>query len=96
MSDDPILTALARLEAGQAKLRTDFLDELGKTRRDIMDKIESLRDDIGVNMGAVDMARKANDNTRDDVVQMRETLSTMYRRMLKIEADIRELKGDQA
>jgi hypothetical protein len=28
------------------------------------------------------------------VKQMREQLAVMYRRMLKIEADIRELKGD--
>jgi hypothetical protein len=32
MSDDPILAALVRLEAGQQSLRTDFLGELGKTR----------------------------------------------------------------
>jgi hypothetical protein len=67
MSDDTILAGLARLEAGllaleagQTKLRTDFLDELGKTRADIMGKVAELqdavtaiRDDIAVNMGAV-------------------------------------------
>jgi len=45
-------------------------------------------------MGAVDQARKANDNTREDVKQMRDQLAVMYRRMLSIEANLRELKGD--
>jgi len=43
MSDDPILAALARLEAGQKSLRTDFLDELSKTRAEIMGKIADLK-----------------------------------------------------
>lgn len=92
---------LERLEAGQKSLRADFLDELGKTRAGVMDKIAELkgevsaiRDDISVDSGAVDMARKVNDNTREDVRQMREHLSVLRRRLLKIEADIRELKGD--
>jgi hypothetical protein len=38
-----ILRALTRLEAGQTKLRTDFLDELGKTRADAMGKVTKLR-----------------------------------------------------
>jgi hypothetical protein len=91
-TDDAALRKDVHDEMG--KTRSDFLAELGKRSHDIMDKIESLHVDIGVNMGSVDMARKANDNTRDDVTQMRETLATMYRRMLGIEADIRELKGD--
>jgi hypothetical protein len=37
-------------------------------------------------------AWRANENIRDDVKQMRETLSVVYRRMLKIEAEIREWK----
>jgi hypothetical protein len=96
-----VAAALDRIEVCQKSLRTDMLSELGKTRVDIMGKIAELqgevaaiRDDIRVNMGAVDTVRRANDTTRDDVKQMREQLSVMYRRMLSIEADIRELKGD--
>lgn len=50
MSDDPILAALARLETGQASLRaevkdvrTDFLAELGKTRADLMARMDRLQ-----------------------------------------------------
>jgi hypothetical protein len=40
------------------------------------------------------MARQVNDNTRDDLKQMRELLSVIYRGMLKIQAEIRQLKGE--
>jgi hypothetical protein len=46
VSDEPILAALARLEAGQKSLRTDFLDELSKTRADIMGKIADLKGEV--------------------------------------------------
>ena len=148
MSDDPILSALSRLESGQAalatgqakletrlgkleegqaalatgqakletrlekleegqaalatdqkSLRTDFLDELGKTRTDVMGKLAEvrsdltgMRDDISVNMGAVDMVRQVNDNTRADVTQMREQISVMWKQLKQAQDDIRALK----
>jgi hypothetical protein len=61
---------------------------------ELQGEVAAIRDDTGVNMGGVDAARQANDNTREDVKLMRERMSVMYRRMLAIEADIRELKGD--
>ncbi len=130
MSDDPVLSALARLEAeagrvsgrldhlsggmdnlsgrmdalsgrmdhvsgrmdnllaDQSSFRADMLDELGKTRGVIMEKVADLqapftaiRDDIGVNMGGVHLARKANDNTREDMIQMREQMSVMSKQI---------------
>jgi hypothetical protein len=54
MSKDPIIAALARLEAGQAALR----DDLQATRTSLMARIDRvqhsvdlLRDDIGVKYG---------------------------------------------
>jgi chromosome segregation ATPase len=136
MSDDPILSALVRLEAGQASLstdfqtlrtdfqalqtdfqplrtdsqtlrtdfqalRTDFLAELGQTRGAIMEKVAELqssvtaiRDDIAVNMGGVDAARQANDNTRADVTQMREQMSVMWKQIKTLEARVRGITGE--
>ena len=69
--EDPILAVLARmytnLHADIEDLRVDVLAELRKTRTEITSKIEGLRDDLSVNEGAVDMTRRVNDNTRDDV-----------------------------
>src|SRR3954447_24273613 len=61
---------LGRLKAEQKSLRSDLLAELGRTRSDIMERVERLenavtliRDDIAVNMGAVEAVERANDNT---------------------------------
>jgi chromosome segregation ATPase len=129
MSDDPILSALARLEAGQASmqadqaslrtgfqalhtgfqtlrtdfhtLRTDMLAELGQTRGAIMGRmaelqasVTAIRDDIAVNMGGVDAVRQANDNTRADLVQMREQMSVMWKQIKTLEARVRGITGD--
>ena len=80
------------LEAGQTKLRVDVMERMDR----LQDAVTAIRDDISVDSGAVDMARKVNDNTRDDVRQMREDLSVLRRRLLKVEADIRRLNGDPA
>jgi hypothetical protein len=92
---------LSSVVTGQKSLRAAFSDELGKTRTDIMGKVADLqkevatiREDIAVEMGAVDMAREVNDNTRNDVKQMREQLSVMWKQLKRAQDDIRELKGD--
>jgi hypothetical protein len=45
-------------------------------------------------MGTIDMARQVNDNTRAELRTLGEQVSVLYRRMLKIEAEIRGLKGE--
>ena len=115
MSDSPVLAALARLEAGQtrleaditslkgeqARLRSDFLAELGKTRADIMERVDRLenavtliRDDIAVNMGAVDAVERANDNTRADVRTLGEQMSVMWKQIKQLQSEMREVRGD--
>ena len=101
MPDDPILAALGRVEAGQAVLENTVLIEADKARGELMapidrlqDALTAIRDDVGVGMGGVNAARKANDNTRDDVTQLRDAVSVMYRRMLKIEEELREIRGE--
>ena len=95
-STSRILATLERLEAGQANIRDDLI----KTRADIMERIDRLqntvtstRDDITVNMGAVDAARLVNDNTRDDVKQMREQMSVMWRQLKAVQARVDEIDG---
>jgi chromosome segregation ATPase len=87
---------LTRLEAGQGSIRDDLL----KTRAEIMERIDrlqntvtSIHDDIAVNMGAVDSARLANDNTREDVKQMREQMSVMWRQLKAVQARVDVIDG---
>lgn len=91
--------AMARLEAGQTKLRVDFLDELGKTRADVMGKIAELkgevsaiRDDIAVDLGSAEAAQRANDNTRAELRTLGEQVQVIWKQLKRAEADIRELK----
>jgi hypothetical protein len=93
-------TFRATLGDHEVLLRRALIEEAAKTRTTIMERMDRLwdavtgiHDDISVNLGAVDTARQVNENTREDVKQMREQVSVMYRRMLKTEAEIRELKG---
>jgi hypothetical protein len=90
MSDDPILAALARLEAGQNKLRTDFLGELAATRADIMERLDRLqtstdaiRDDLTVLGGANDAIRRGAGNVRDELGDLARNIGDMQRVLLK-------------
>jgi hypothetical protein len=67
MSDDPILAALARVEAGQAAIRTDLLDELDKTRGTIMTKVEGLQDGLAA--------------IREDMRALQEQVSSIWREL---------------
>lgn len=72
---------MVRLDAGLSVLRTEMsafrssvIDDLGRTRGDIMAKVEGLRDaitsihaGIAVHFGAADQARLINNNTRDEM-----------------------------
>nr|WP_294517188.1 hypothetical protein [uncultured Rhodopila sp.] len=87
---------LSRLEGKHDSLR----DELIKTRADIMERIDRLQnavtaiqDDIAVNMGAVDSARHVNDNTREDLKQMREQMSVMWRQLKAVQVRVDEISG---
>jgi methyl-accepting chemotaxis protein len=106
MSDDPILAALARLEAGQVALRHAVGDlatrtELSEVRVAVMQRIDRLqntvtaiRDDVAVNLGAADAAQRANDNTRELVRSQGEQLNVMWRQLKALEAKVREITGD--
>ncbi len=89
------------LKAEQTRLRSDFLAELGKTRADIMERVDRLenavtliRDDIAVNMGAVDAVERANENTRADVRTLGEQVSVMWKQIKQLQSEMREVRGD--
>lgn len=104
MSDDPILAALARLEAGQAKLeagqgrletshialRVDLMARMDR----LQNSLTLIRDDITVNMGAVDAMQRANDNTRELVRSQGDQMNVMWRQLKNLEAKVRGITGD--
>jgi chromosome segregation ATPase len=81
-----------RLQAEQNSLRSDFLAELGRTRSDILERVERLedavnriRDDIAVNMGAVEQVERVNEHTRADVRTLREQMSIMWKQIKQLQ-----------
>ena len=104
---ESIRVDLVHLEAGMAALRAEFasyrtglLDELGATRAVMIERIQGvqgaiaqLKDDISVNMGAVDSARQMNETTRDDLRQLREQVGVMWRQLKAVQEEVTQLKS---
>jgi chromosome segregation ATPase len=92
---------LTSLKAEQTRLRSDFLAGLGKTRADIMERVDRvenavtlIRDDIAVNIGAAEAVERANDNTRADVRTLGQQVSVMWKQIKQLQSEMREVRGD--
>ena len=81
MNDDPIMAALARLEAGQAELRTDMgrIDaELSTFRQDVSAALGTVNTVLGEIIGG--MATTAQLDTRFDALMKR--MNDQFERVL--------------
>jgi cytochrome c556 len=79
MADDPILSALARLEAGQAKLEAEqerLREQLNTKLDDILDKMSAIRQDT--------------DTVRGHVLYGLQENLTLSQRVTKIEEEMRK------
>ena len=56
-------------------------------------KLTEIRDDITVAMGTADQVRRVHDNTRDEVRGLHELLSIMQKQILRLEAQVSDLRG---
>lgn len=104
MSDDfgRILETLTRLEQGQEQLKQELRQDHERLRVDLMGRMERLqdslttiRDDIATNYGTADVARQANDNTREELRALNDVVMRMQRQMARLQTDVRTLKGEQ-
>jgi len=71
-------------------LRTDLMGRMDR----LQDSITSMRDDIGVNMGATAHAVETNDNTRAELRSLGDVVTAMSRQIQRLQADVRALKGE--
>ena len=90
-----------RQSADLVKVRTDIMDRVDRLQNGLTDmragmheSLTSIREDIGVNMGAADAAHRANDNTRELVRLQADQLSLMWRKITALEKRLREITGD--
>ena len=86
---------LAGLGAGQGSLGAD----LARLRADVMDRIdrlqntvEGMRDDIRVNCGASDRATRIASGASEEVRALGAEVSAMERQIMRLRADVDELK----
>jgi uncharacterized phage infection (PIP) family protein YhgE len=82
--------AQVSLGTAQTSLRVDLMARMDR----LQDGLTAIRDDIGVNIGAVEAGRRANDNTRDDLRTLGEQVSVMWKQLKRLQTDVREIRGD--
>jgi hypothetical protein len=92
MRDDPsqhILAALDRLEAGQAKMRTDIMHRIDRLQH----IVEMTRDDITVNFGNTGRVERIANGAVDDRRTTTEILRVMQRQIMRRQTDVQQWKG---
>ncbi len=70
-------------------LRVDLMERMDR----LGDQIISIREDITVNMGAVDSVRMANEGTKAELRALGEMVFTMHRQMRRLQTQVEELSG---
>jgi hypothetical protein len=86
----------ARVEeiAGAIDLtRADFLVELGKTRADLMERMQNVRDDVTVNLAAAQLAEQAARSATDQGRVLTDVLSTLTRQVRQLQDAVAGLRN---
>jgi hypothetical protein len=78
-----------QLETGQTQLRIDLMARMDR----LGDDIGRIRDDIGVNMGRADRAIEAASHTREELRSLGSEIAAMWRKVNRLESDVRDLRG---
>jgi chromosome segregation ATPase len=99
------LTALLEgqrsLVEGQTSFRAAMVDELAKTRADIMERLDrqqnsltDIRADIAVNAASTDSVRRLNENSRDDLRALWDIVTQPRLKIDRLENRVRDVTGD--
>ncbi len=95
MSDDPILAALARLEAGQGRLEA----EQTRLRVDLMDRMDRLQhrmqeldDHLTLGLGNADRVERKADGVVEQNRLLAEQMTTMHKIIRRLEGRINDLE----
>ena len=78
----------SRLEAGQVSLRVDVMDRIDR----LQNTVEGMRDDIRVNFGASDRVGRIASGASEEVRALGAEVSAMERQIMRLRADVDELK----
>jgi hypothetical protein len=87
---DAMRADIARLDRSHTTLRVDLMARMDR----LQNNLNALRDDIAVNYGASDAVKRANDNTREELRGLGDIVSARYRKVIALEARVRQITGD--
>ena len=85
---------LQQVKAEVQQVRTDFLAELGKTRVELMERMQYVRDDVTVNLSTAQIADKAARSAVDQSREVTDLLYALTRQVRTLEARVDNLRGD--
>jgi hypothetical protein len=92
MSDEPTAADLAaKIDAVAANIvamRHAIVDELGKTRNDLMARMQNIRDDITVNLATADLAQKTARSALDQGGTLTDILAAMNRSLRHLQDEV--------
>jgi hypothetical protein len=60
----------------------------------LQDAVTSIRDDVSVDLGAVDHSRRIHEATREEVRSLTNLVMAMERQIMRLQTDVRALKGE--
>jgi hypothetical protein len=86
---DGLEQRFSKLEQEMTRLRVDVMARLDRQQ----DLLNSIRNDVGVNMAATDLVRDANLETRKDLVQLADQVSLIHRRLMQLEERVDRRDG---
>jgi hypothetical protein len=92
MSDDPtqpILAAVARLEAGQTQLRVDLMARMDRLQH----TLDQVKDDIGVNYGTADRTERIAQSASEEGRALALVVRIMQRQIARLETDVEALRS---
>ena len=85
MSDETLLRAIGELSGAVDRMRGEIVTRLDRYG----DELSAIRPDIAANFGTADQVRRANDNTRDELLALVDQVAGMMRQILRLQTELR-------
>jgi hypothetical protein len=82
---DSIEARIVALADGQAAIRSEFLSELGRTRAELMDRMQNVRDDVTVNLAAAHLAEQSARSAIDQGRSLTDLLTALTRQVRQLQ-----------
>jgi hypothetical protein len=89
-----VLSMLLALQEGQSAMRADFLAELGRTRVDLMEHMQNVRDDVTVKLAAANIAERAAKDALDKGQDLTVLVMALTRQVRQLQDTVNSMRGE--